>query len=54
LVEEVARLAAMNLLLHGVSGESKDEIPIIFVDSLKTPPSTTFDVILTNPLWGQG
>lgn len=52
LVEEVARLAAMNLLLHGVSGESQDEIPITCVDSLKTPPSTTFDVILTNPPFG--
>jgi type I restriction enzyme M protein len=52
LVEEVARLAAMNLLLHGVSGDSDDELPIICTDSLKSPPGEQVDVVLTNPPFG--
>jgi type I restriction enzyme M protein len=33
LVEEVARLATMNLLLHGVGGNAEDELPIACKDS---------------------
>jgi type I restriction enzyme M protein len=52
LVEEVARLATMNLLLHGVSGQNDDELPVTCADSLKVPPTTQVDVVLTNPPFG--
>src|SRR5258708_13527435 len=52
LVEEVARLATMNLLLHGVGGNEDDELPIACEDSLKEPPKAQVDVILTNPPFG--
>ncbi|HZF43009.1 MAG TPA: N-6 DNA methylase [Sphingomonadaceae bacterium] len=52
LVEEVARLATMNLLLHGVSGQAEDELPISCADSLKDPPTSHVHVILTNPPFG--
>jgi type I restriction enzyme M protein len=52
LVEEVARLGTMNLLLHGVGGNAEDELPITCKDSLKEPPTTRVDVVLTNPPFG--
>lgn len=52
LVEEVARLAAMNLLLHGVGGQRDDELPIRRADSLAEPPLEHVDVVLTNPPFG--
>lgn len=52
LVEEVARLATMNLLLHGVGGNADDELPVACQDSLKEPPETQVDVVLTNPPFG--
>lgn len=52
LVEEVARLATMNLLLHGVGGNADDELPIACEDSLKAPPARQVDVVLTNPPFG--
>ena len=52
LVEEVARLATMNLLLHGVAGQAEDELPISCADSLRDLPKARVDVILTNPPFG--
>jgi type I restriction enzyme M protein len=52
LVEEVARLAAMNLYLHGVGGSDLSRIPITRGDSLEQEPSRTFDVVLSNPPFG--
>jgi type I restriction enzyme M protein len=52
LVEEVARLATMNLLLHGVGGNADDELPIACQDSLRAPPTSQVDVVLTNPPFG--
>jgi type I restriction enzyme M protein len=52
LVPEVARLAAMNLLLHGIGGVRDDDVPIVCADSLKTPPASKVDVVLTNPPFG--
>jgi type I restriction enzyme M protein len=52
LVEEVARLATMNLLLHGISGEADSEFPISCYDSLKEVPEKRFDIVLTNPPFG--
>jgi type I restriction enzyme M protein len=50
LVAGVARLCVMNLYLHGIGG---DESPIIEKDSLATTPSTTYNVVLTNPPFGK-
>jgi len=52
LVEEVARLATMNLLLHGVGGNAEDELPVVCKDSLIEPPKIQVDVVLTNPPFG--
>lgn len=52
LVAEVARLAAMNLLLHGVSGEVDEELPVECADSLRTPPKVLANVVLANPPFG--
>jgi type I restriction enzyme M protein len=52
LVQEVARLAAMNLFLHDISTVEGDEAPIACSDSLALQPSTFVDVVLTNPPFG--
>lgn len=52
LVQEVARLAAMNLYLHDVSGDSADSVPIRCQDSLREPPTEHVDVVLSNPPFG--
>jgi type I restriction enzyme M protein len=52
LVQEVARLAAMNLFLHGIAAQEDDELPIACLDSLAAPSPTKADVILTNPPFG--
>lgn len=52
LVQEVARLAAMNLFLHGIAGDADEELPIACADSLAVPPLRQVDVVLTNPPFG--
>jgi type I restriction enzyme M protein len=52
LVEEVARLATMNLMLHGISSTDRDQLPIVCADSLRHPPDSLVDVVLTNPPFG--
>lgn len=52
LVDEVARLATMNLVLHGVGGDARDEFPVHCEDSLAKTPRTRFDIVLTNPPFG--
>lgn len=53
LVREVARLAAMNLLLHGVGDASGDSpLPIACEDSLAKTSAKKVDVVLTNPPFG--
>jgi type I restriction enzyme M protein len=52
LVEEVARLATMNLLLHGIGRAKGAELPITCADSLKMLAPETADVVLTNPPFG--
>ena len=51
-MEEVARLAAMNLLLHGIYKAEEQEIPISCRDSLKSECSEEVDVVVTNPPFG--
>ncbi len=54
LVGEVTRLAAMNLLLHGIGPlGSEEEPPVTTQDSLSVLPSRTYDVVLTNPPFGK-
>ncbi|NLX96638.1 MAG: SAM-dependent DNA methyltransferase [Rhodopirellula sp.] len=55
LVPETARLCAMNLYLHGVTG-GKDEMstPVISgKSSLDSPPSKLYSMVLTNPPFGK-
>ncbi|MDP2897333.1 MAG: N-6 DNA methylase [bacterium] len=53
LVEEVARLATMNLLLHNIgTTASEAEMPVICEDSLNRPSQFKADVVLTNPPFG--
>ena len=54
LVDAVARLCAMNLLLHGVGPEGDEAAPPIAVDdSLRSDPGSRFSVVLTNPPFGK-
>lgn len=53
LVRETARLAAMNMLLHGIGQASGKEL-VEIRDSLAKAPSTTFDIVLANPPFGVG
>lgn len=51
IVDNTARLCAMNMLLHGIGG---DESPVnAGGDSLKSPPSKSYDMVLTNPPFGK-
>ncbi|MBI4503262.1 MAG: N-6 DNA methylase, partial [Gemmatimonadetes bacterium] len=54
LVDGVARLCAMNLLLHGI-GPSGDEAdpPIEVKDSLQADPGDRYRIVLTNPPFGK-
>jgi type I restriction enzyme M protein len=51
LVQSVARLCAMNLLLHGLGSQEYE--PIVVTDSLAADPGEKFDVVLTNPPFGK-
>jgi type I restriction enzyme M protein len=52
IVDNTARLCAMNMLLHGISG-SDAESPIHVDDALKADPGVRFDMVLTNPPFGR-
>jgi type I restriction enzyme M protein len=51
LVQSVARLCAMNLLLHGIGSQESE--PICVTDSLAADPGDRFDVVLANPPFGK-
>lgn len=51
LVDATARLAAMNLLLHGI-GTADGESRIVVGDALRNPVIATTDVVLANPPFG--
>jgi type I restriction enzyme M protein len=54
LVDGVARLCAMNLLLHGIGpDDAAAAVPITTDDALRSPPSETVDVVVTNPPFGK-
>ena len=51
LVQNVVRLCAMNLLLHGIGSQEFE--PIEAADSLAADPGERFNVVLTNPPFGK-
>lgn len=50
IVDNTARLCAMNLFLHGIGGENS---PVTVGDSLISDPGDRFDLVLTNPPFGR-
>jgi tRNA G10 N-methylase Trm11 len=50
IVDGVTRLCAMNLYLHGIGGHNS---PVTTFDSLASPPSTNYEIVLTNPPFGK-
>jgi type I restriction enzyme M protein len=52
IVENTARLCAMNLLLHGIGAADADS-PIHVEDALTADPGDRFDMVLTNPPFGK-
>jgi type I restriction enzyme M protein len=51
LVQNTARLCAMNLMLHGITSGSK--LPLVIADSLAADPGERFNIVLTNPPFGK-
>jgi type I restriction enzyme M protein len=51
LVQAVARLCAMNLMLHGIGSQENE--PIEVADSLAADPGDRFNIVLTNPPFGK-
>ena len=52
IVDNTARLCAMNLLLHGISAPEAQS-PIQVDDALRSLPKERFDMVLTNPPFGR-
>jgi type I restriction enzyme M protein len=52
LVDGVARLCAMNLLLHGIGGDSDAPVPILVKDALANKHGE-YEIVLTNPPFGK-
>jgi len=50
-VQGVARLCAMNLLLHGIGSQEYE--PIVVSDSLAGDPGDRYNIVLTNPPFGK-
>jgi type I restriction enzyme M protein len=50
-VQDVARLCAMNMLLHGIGSQEYE--PIMVSDSLAADPGERFNIVLTNPPFGK-
>lgn len=53
IVDNTARLCLMNLFLHGIGSDEGDKTPIRVNDSLLSPPSEYFYMVLTNPPFGR-
>jgi type I restriction enzyme M protein len=50
IVDATARVCAMNLYLHGIGG---DNSPVKVTDALASPPSDSYDIVMTNPPFGK-
>jgi type I restriction enzyme M protein len=57
LVNNTARLCAMNMMLHGIGADSGTgqpiDVPIVVADSLAADPGDRYDIVLTNPPFGK-
>jgi type I restriction enzyme M protein len=54
LVDSVTRLCAMNMMLHGIGGESDTtDLPVATKDALAEESSTKYDIVLANPPFGK-
>ncbi|MCA3044588.1 MAG: N-6 DNA methylase, partial [Rhodocyclaceae bacterium] len=51
LVQSTARLAAMNLMLHGIGSDTN--VPVAVSDALASDPGDRFDIVLANPPFGK-
>ena len=52
LVDGVARLCSMNLLLHGIGGDSDAPVPVLVKDALGAKHGE-YEMVLTNPPFGK-
>jgi type I restriction enzyme M protein len=52
IVDNTARLCAMNMLLHGIESPESDS-PVHVDDALRADPGIRFDMVLTNPPFGK-
>jgi type I restriction enzyme M protein len=52
LVDSVTRLCAMNLLLHGIGGDSEDDLPVVTKDALAGKHGE-YEIVLANPPFGK-
>ena len=52
LVDSVTRLCAMNLLLHGIGGESDTDMPVVTKDAL-VGKHGEYEIVLANPPFGK-
>jgi len=52
LVDSVTRLCAMNLLLHGIGGDSDSDLPVVTKDALAGKHGE-YDLVLANPPFGK-
>jgi type I restriction enzyme M protein len=53
LVDGVARLCCMNMLLHGISADGADEVPIEVRDALGSQGGKNYEMVMTNPPFGK-
>ena len=51
MVNNTARLCAMNLMLHGIGSEK--DVPLTVSDALASDPNERFDIVMTNPPFGK-
>ncbi len=52
LVDSVTRLCAMNLLLHGIGGDSEEDLPVVTKDALAGKHGE-YEIVLANPPFGK-
>ncbi|MBI1993328.1 MAG: SAM-dependent DNA methyltransferase [Deltaproteobacteria bacterium] len=53
LVDSVARLCCMNLLLHGISADGTEEVPVEIRDALASHGGQYYEMVMTNPPFGK-
>src|SRR5438876_8911844 len=53
IVDNTARLCAMNLFLHGIGSDQDGKKTVIVKDSLLSHPAEYFIMVLTNPPFGR-